>query len=299
MKIRYINKRFSEDSRTVITQANEILSEYAAQGFDLTLRQLYYQFVARDLISNNQRSYKRLGSIVADARDAGLIDWDQIVDRTRNLQSLAHWDSPVDIIDACAQQFRLDKWSTQPYHVEVWIEKEALIGVVEGVCERHDVSYFACRGYNSQSEQWRAAQRIRSREVETIILHLGDHDPSGIDMTRDIKDRFYKYGASQVRVERIALNYDQVEEHNPPPNPTKMTDTRAPDYITMFGEDSWELDALPPNVIVDLIEERILRYRDEKAWKKMIKREQTHRDNLGLVSGNWDSVVDFVWEGTE
>src|SRR5205085_3197993 len=128
---------------------NEIIAEYDQQGFDLTLRQLYYQFVSRDLLSNRQSEYDRLGCIVNDARLAGLIDWNAITDRTRNLRSLAHWDEPTDIIRACASQYRIDKWARQPCRVECWIEKDALVGVIAGICEELDIPYFSCRGYNS------------------------------------------------------------------------------------------------------------------------------------------------------
>ena len=151
-KIAYRAKRFSPDRQDKIDKANVIIAEYAAQGYELTLRQLYYQFVSRDFIANNQREYKNLGDIINDARLAGLIDWEAIVDRTRNLQSLAHWNSPASIIDACASQYRIDKWADQPYRVECWIEKDALIGVIENVCKELDIAYFSCRGYTSQSE---------------------------------------------------------------------------------------------------------------------------------------------------
>lgn len=119
MKICYQKKNFTADVLAVIDKANVILREYAAQGYDLTLRQLYYQFVSRALIPNKDKEYKRLGSIVNDARLAGLIDWSHITDRTRNLKSNAHWDSPKDIVDTCSRQFQLDKWKTQDNYVEV------------------------------------------------------------------------------------------------------------------------------------------------------------------------------------
>lgn len=132
--ITYVQKKFSAKTEVVTNLADEIIGEYREQGFTLSLRQLYYQFVARDLIANKHTEYKRLGSIINDARLAGLIDWDAIEDRTRQLTALATWDTPSDIVSSCAQQFRIDKWARQPYHVEVWIEKEALAGVFEGVC---------------------------------------------------------------------------------------------------------------------------------------------------------------------
>lgn len=275
-KIKYVERDFSEVSLKVITKSNEIIESYAAQGYDLTLRQLYYQFVARDLIANEHREYKKLGSIVNDGRLAGLIDWDRLVDRTRNVKSNSHWDEPRLIVEACAQQYQVDKWQTQDYRVEVWIEKDALIGVIEGVCKREDVAYFSCRGYTSQSEMWEAAQRLLAharRGQHPVIIHLGDHDPSGIDMTRDITDRMELFGVD-IMVERIALNMDQVEEHSPPPNPAKITDSRAAQYIRRFGGESWELDALEPATLENLIASKIETYRHMGRWAKIVAREK-------------------------
>ncbi len=289
LKIGYISKRFTERSLAIIEQANEIIEEYAQQGFDLTLRQLYYQFVARALIPNKQSEYSRLGSIVNDARLAGLIDWNAIVDRTRQLREESHWASPAEIVDACSRQFRIDKWARQPVRPEVWIEKDALIGVIEGVCKRYDVPYFSCRGYTSQSAMWRAGQRLLEHGEngqDTHIIHLGDHDPSGIDMTRDIVDRlelFMSLDGQHTGLTRIALNMDQVEEHNPPPNPTKLTDSRAKVYIENFGYESWELDALNPAVLADLIEAQLNGLRDDALWDEAVEEEQAAREKLAEV----------------
>ena len=236
-KIQYISKRFRDSSLQIIAHANSIIEEYQAQGYDLTLRQLYYQFVSHDLIPNLQSEYNKLGSIINDGRLSGLIDWETIVDRTRNVCSNSHWQSPKEIIDACAKQYEIDKWKDQPYRVEVWIEKDALVGVIEGICTELDIPYFSCRGYVSQSEMWSASQRLLQHircDQEIKILHLGDHDPSGIDMTRDIEDRLRLFMEEElpidfnevVTVHRIALNYDQIRQYNPPPNPAKTTDSR-------------------------------------------------------------------------
>lgn len=289
MKQCYASKKFSDETIQVIGQANDIIEEYAAQGFDLTLRQLFYQFVSRGLISNKDKSYKRLGSIINDARMAGLVDWATIKDRTRTLRTLAHWGSPKEIIEACASQYRVDKWERQPNYVEVWIEKDALIGVIEGVCEELDVPYFACRGYVSQSFMYEAGMRISDRAddgKEAFILHLGDHDPSGIDMTRDIEDRLrtFHYGDSLVSVRRLALNMDQVDEHEPPPNPAKLTDSRAHEYIGNYGYESWELDALPPNVIYGLVRDEVELLRDEDTWDEDVQRELDGRERIGEMA---------------
>lgn len=208
MKKCYIPKNFSSNSLGVIAQANTIIDAYEAQGFDLTLRQLYYQFVSRGLIPNKDTEYKKLGSIINDARLAGLIDWTRISDRTRNVRSLSHWANPAGVIESALASYHLDYWRGQSYRPEVWIEKDALVGVIEGVCQEFDVPYFSCRGYTSQSEMWSAGQRLlrtRRNGQKPLILHLGDHDPSGIDMSRDIFDRLDLF-TGDVPVDRLALN---------------------------------------------------------------------------------------------
>ncbi len=299
-KIEYLSKNFSAAVIGVISKANDIIREYQLQGFALTLRQLYYQFVARDLIENTQRSYKRLGKIINDGRLAGSIDWDSITDRTRNLQSNSHWSSPESIIDSAAAGYEIDKWADQGKRVEVWIEKDALVGVIEAVCQQNDVPFFACRGYNSQSEMWRAAMRLRRYSdggQDPIIIHLGDHDPSGIDMTRDTIDRLNLFAPQAIEVRRIALNMQQIEQYGPPPNPAKVTDSRAADYIDRFGEDSWELDALEPMVIVELVRDEIKDIRHEPTWNQSKIREETDRQLLTDVSERWDDVVEFMGGG--
>lgn len=290
----YVSKRFRDDTLDRIRAANRIIAEYQAQGFKLTLRQLYYQFVSRDWLPNTQRSYKQLGDTVNDGRLAGLIDWEAIEDRTRNMRCNSHWDSPGQIVRACAQQFQMDLWDGQDNYCEVWIEKDALVGVIERVCTELDVSFFACRGYTSQSEMWAAAQRIIEQEEagrETIIFHLGDHDPSGIDMTRDIQDRMRMFG-SEVEVRRIALNMDQVEQHDPPPNPAKMTDARFESYEREFGTQSWELDALEPRVIVGLIEDHVGQLIDYDRRDARLEEQDEARRGLNKVATNWQNVVD-------
>ena len=295
-KIAYITKRFNTASQALITIANTIIAEYQASGFDLTLRQLYYQFVARDHLPNTQKSYKRLGSLINDARMAGLIDWRSIVDRTRNVVFQSHWDGPEGVIQAAAESFAMDKWEGQEYRVEVWIEKEALAGVLQSVCPDLDVPYFSCRGYVSQSEQWRAAMRLKgymNAGQKPYIVHLGDHDPSGIDMTRDIIDRLQTFGCN-LEVNRIALNMDQVEEYNPPPNPAKTTDSRFQDYSDRFGDECWELDALDPQLLAEMVTNAVLGKRDQSMWNERVSEQERHRESLENISNSYLEVSGFA-----
>lgn len=298
MKITYQSFNFAAKTLQVIEQANQIIATYAAQGYDLTLRQLYYQFVSRDLIANRQSEYKRLGSIINDARLAGRIDWDSITDRTRNLVDLAHWANPAEIVDVCAKTFRIDKWKDQSLRIEVWIEKDALSGVFDRACKAEDIPYFSCRGYTSQSELWAAAMRHvrhQRRGQPVTVLHFGDHDPSGIDMTRDITDRLHMFGAHST-IERLALNMVQVEEYNPPPNPAKETDSRFTGYSKLHGDESWELDALEPNVLAQLVRDRVNDLRDTDTWEAAEETERNHKQSLRAVSNHWDDIVAFVGE---
>ena len=268
-------------------------------GYALTLRQVYYQLVARAIIANNERSYKNLGSLISDGRLAGLIDWTAIEDRTRNLRQNSHWDSPGDIVSACADQFQFDKWADQDYYVEVWVEKDALVGVVGQVCDTLDVPYFSCRGYVSQSEMWVAAQRFLQATRPTpqrpgwsregVVLHLGDHDPSGRDMSRDIQDRLALFGV-EPEFKRIALNMDQIEQYDPPPNPTKLTDSRCNAYIEEFGNECWELDALRPDVIGALIQDEVTAYCDIPRLEQARQREEEARSLLMAVADDWDQI---------
>lgn len=297
MREAFISKRFSEASLSVIESANDIIVEYRAMGFTLTLRQLYYQFVSRDLIANKQSEYKRIGSIINDGRLAGLIDWSAIEDRTRNVETTSTWESPDQIVEAVADQYRQDLWASQTSRPEVWIEKEALIGVIEPVCRRFGVPYFACRGYSSQSEQYAAGKRFKrylASGLTPVVLHLGDHDPSGLDMTRDNTDRLAMFAGTDVTVVRLALNWDQIERYSPPPNPAKDTDARFERYRDEFGNESWELDALDPRTIEALISDEIEGLIDREEWEEAERAQEEAKDLLLRASQNWDQVRDFL-----
>lgn len=293
--VAYLSKRFRADSLDLIEKINSVIAEYAQQGFSLTLRQVYYQMVARAIIPNNERSYKNLGNLISEARLAGLIDWEAIEDRTRNLKRNSHWSTPGDMIDSAAWSYRLDHWKGQENYVEVWVEKDALIGIVGQICSNLDVSYFSCRGYVSQSEMWGAAERLKRRQQnnqQLILLHLGDHDPSGKDMSRDIVDRLDLFGVHDVKYKRLALNMDQIERYNPPPNPTKLTDSRATGYIQEFGYECWELDALEPQVISNLIRVNVGKYRNDRLYQSILKKEKKEREMLEDVAKHWPGVAD-------
>jgi hypothetical protein len=276
---KYRDFNFSKTRRELIDRINTTIDIYEEQGiYHLSVRQIYYNLVGKGM-DNTAESYGRVKSAINDGRLAGLIAWDVIEDRNRGLSGLQTWDTPQDRLKDVLYEYRNDLWASQPFYPEVWVEKAALEGVVGSICDELRVNFMALRGYNSQSEQWRASQRFAKaieRGQQPIVFHLGDHDPSGLDMTRDNKERLEMFVGIPVMVQRLGLNMNQVEQYNPPPNYTKSTDVRTTGYEALFGTDEcWELDALDPLVIQELISDAVNRIRDESAWDKALLQETT------------------------
>jgi hypothetical protein len=281
----------------LVERANTIVQEYLAQGFELTLRQLFYQTVARGILENCLRGYKRLGEVVRNARRSGLLDWDAIEDRTRFVREHPAWTDPASLVAAGAQQYRENPWKWRAFYPEAWIEKDALIGVIEGVCDRYRVPYFACRGNVSDSEMYAAANRFSSKVEEgktPVVFYLGDHDPNGLDMTRDIRDRLAMFARQPIEVRRLALNMDQIERYRLSPNFAKEADPRFAAYVKKYGRECWELDALAPDVIAGLIEDELRNLIDVDAWNATIEGEEERRALLKRVSMSWTSVEGFI-----
>lgn len=312
-KIAYEPNTMRPDALSIAVTAAEIAAEYAGNGYDMTLRQIYYQFVGRGLTAdwptghNTERSYKRLGSIIDKGRMCGLIDWNHITDRTRGLAGPTHWGTPADVISSAAYSYRIDKWDGQPRRCEIWVEKEALAGIIGQVARTRDIDYLACKGYLSSSAMWRSARRLgyyAADGLDVTVLHLGDHDPSGIDMSRDNESRLFKMiahdhglrAANRIEFRRIALNMDQVQAYSPPPNPAKLTDSRSSGYVDLHGNESWELDALPPDVLVDLLNQHVDGIVDRDLYNDRAADEQHDRDRLRLAADNWSEVAVHVDE---
>ena len=308
-RIRYMDPPLMGAARQeVVDRIRRIAREYAAAGFRLTLRQLFYRFVARAWLPNTHRSYKNLGETLNVARMSGLVDWDVIEDRTRSHAENDHWSDPAEIVAGAAEGYGRDTWAGQNTYVEVWVEKDALGAIVGRAAGAEDVAYFACKGYTSQSAMWRAARRIEHRRgarfsqattgdtVRAVVLHLGDHDPSGVDMTRDIEERLCVFGVRHLEVRRIALNMDQVAEFDPPPNPTKFSDSRCQAYVDRYGYEAWELDALEPDYLMSLIQEHVRGLCDLGRRALEVERQEEERGGLEEAAARWAEVTEFLEE---
>tara|TARA_Y100000310_G_C20691169_1_gene822321 strand:+ start:3641 stop:4597 length:957 start_codon:yes stop_codon:yes gene_type:complete len=295
-------RRFAAKTAKVIEQANEIMEEYS--GDQLTLRQLHYQFVARDLYENTMRNYKKLGDIIRNGRMAGLISWDLVQDRTRSLVGWG-WGSrnPASAIMSAAYSYKERRWHNQPVKVEIWVEKDALSGVMTDPGHKWRLNYFATKGYPSISSLKEAADRFKAWERQghsVVILYLSDHDPEGLHMPEQVGEALEQFGVTNMEIRRIGLTMDQIREHQPPPSAAKESSSRASAYVEATGTtDAWELDALRPAVIQQLIEDEVRDIRDLDLWNEAIAQEEANKDLMMQVTDRWDEIVEFLEDNPE
>lgn len=284
MKIAYTDKLPSEAVLKVIGTANKILDAYQAEGFTLTIRQLFYRFVATGLLENKPSTYSLIGRAISQGRMAGLVDWNAIEDRTRALMGQTYKKDALDAATSAHEEFKMDKWADQEWRPEGWVEKDAQEGIIAPVCDDLGIDYFSCRGYNSMSECWRAAQRFAGyirKGQRPIVFHLGDHDPSGLHMSKDNSERLNIFAGTPITFVRLALNMDQIERYKPPPNTAKATDPRWPWYKHTTGLDvSWELDALEPKAVHALIRAAVLKLRQDSKWANALAAEAEQKQIL-------------------
>lgn len=283
MKESFIEYKPQLASLELIHEINRIINRYLEQGFTLSVRQIYYQLVTTNTIKNSDASYNRLVGLLTKAREGGFVRWDAIVDRGRPLRGVNFETSPANAMKYLAKKYKLNKNQTQNEHIEVWFEKDALLGVVGQVCQELNVDYMSCRGFPSISVLWRAVHRFPQGKTP-IILALADHDPSGFGITESIAKKLELYGAYDAEVIRVALNMEQIENYNPPPNPTKLSDSRAAGYVEKYGASSWELDALPPEVLSEIITDNVMAYRNQDKWDFIASQEQKHKQALEEIA---------------
>lgn len=227
-----------------------------AEHNPMTVRQVYYQLVARHIIENNRNEYQRLSNVLVKARQDGLIPWEWIEDRTRKPRQPAMWGDLREFLETVRHAYRRDVWTSQSLYVEVWLEKEALAGIFEPITEAYGVTLVVGRGYNSWSALHDAALRIRAMEKPAKILYFGDFDPSGEDIPRALAEGLAFFGV-YPEVVKVALTKEDVLAYKLPPDFTKKTDTRSRAFVEKHGDMAVELDALPLPVLRDKIREAI------------------------------------------
>jgi len=286
------NLRLSEQNKRRLIQINKIIENYKSQGYRLTLRQLYYQLVSKDLIPNKVQEYAKLSGLLVKGRMAGQVDWDSIEDRLRRPKIPYYVEDIPDAINDTISQYRLNRMAGQKNYIEVWCEKDALSNVLYRVTKKYHVRLMVNRGYSSCTAMHDAYKRFVSADYDVdegnvYILYLGDHDPSGLDMIRDISSRQDEFGVFP-KIVHIAITRNQIKQYNPPPNPAKISDPRAKWYIKKHGQTSWEVDALDPSVLHSLLISAIEKLIDKNIFNDVLKKEKEDKDKLREFMEDFD-----------
>jgi hypothetical protein len=273
-----------------LEEVNAIIKKYAAEGYRLTLRQLYYQLVTMGLIANEKSEYAKLGNILVKGRMAGIVDWEAIEDRIR-VPNLPYWVSDIpDALDDTIRAYRLNRQEGQDNYIEVWCEKDALSNVLKRVTYKYHINLIVNRGYSSCTAMHDASNRFQQamqNGQDIKLLYLGDHDPSGLDMIRDILDRETEFNI-RLEVKHLALTTKQVQKYDPPPNPAKIKDPRAGQYISEHGDTSWEVDALEPKVLHAILNKAIEKYMDMDGYNEQLEQEKRDKAKLQDYIDNFD-----------
>lgn len=290
--------------KELVPVVNEILSQY---DFPLTVRQIYYRLISDpyNLFPNTRSYYKSFDRMLVKAREEEKIDEDKIEDRTRqviggeedvsNKTPEEYLQNRLSRLSNSWVWYDLKMWTSQEDQLEVWVEKDALAEVVNRAANPYRVTVFPSRGFSSYTKIKEGLKRFRKYTLPdnkfAYILHLADHDPSGLIMTQDLITRLTKYGGSFISVKRIGLNINQVREFNLRPNPVKIADSRAAEYIREYGKDCWELDALPPDELQRIITKKIEEFIDKKAWTE---RKQEIDEGQEKVKMNLKEIMKLI-----
>ena len=282
------------ETLNLVARAQRVLDDYRARGYRITLRQLYYQLVAANVIPNTQRQYARLSQVMTKARWAGLVDMDCLHDPGREPTRQSTWSSPRAILRASAEQYTSDLWRNADTRVELWAEKDAVASILQPVAARWQVTYQSARGFMGLGATAEAAKRLNrygENGHEFIrIIYAGDHDSSGQEIPRVIQRQLDRMGLPcYVTVDVVALTSTQIDTYNPPPQPAKHTDARTADYIARHGHaDVWELDALRPEVLDQITSDAIESLLPDD-FNELKEADQVDRDRMIEIANNWDA----------
>jgi len=192
------------------------------------------------------------------------------------------FNSVEDALRETAAFYRKNLWRDADSYVEIWLEKDALSGVVYPVTSIYDVPLMVARGYASLSFLYSAADYINTLPVPAYIYHLGDFDPSGVNAGEKIEETLRELAPdAEITFERIAVTPEQIANWDLPTRPTKLSDTRSKN----FGEISVELDAIEPNQLRTLVQEAIELHLPPDQFEKLKAAEESERDIIARLVG--------------
>ena len=282
-----VNRTRPTNTRRTRNDISKLRSELLGvieQYKPMTVRQVYYQAVSRGLIDKTEASYKSVVCrLLGDMRRDGQLPYDWIADNTRWMRKPRTYDSLAGMLELTQQTYRRAVWGNQDVRVEIWLEKDALAGVLYDVTEHWDVPLMVTRGYPSMSYLHSAAEQIAEEDNFTFLYYFGDHDPSGVDIPR-----FVQQGISELLTkwnwnpekcfafERVAVTPDQIAEFNLTTRPTKKTDSRSHN----FEGESVEVDAIDPDTLRSICTDCIVKHIDSDALRRMETVEAAERMTL-------------------
>jgi hypothetical protein len=265
-----------------ISELREALYGLIEQAQPVTVRQVFYLAVSAGLVEKTENAYKHtVGRLLTDMRRNEELPYEWIADNTRWMRKPRSHNSLEACLQATAQLYRRNIWSQQPVYVEIWLEKDALAGVLYQVTEQWDVPLMVTRGYASLSYLYGAAAHIRSQQKPTSIYYFGDHDPSGRDIPRKVEEELRALAPRMdILFTRVAVEPYQIALWRLPTRPTKATDSRS----KSFEGESVEVDAIPPDTLRRLVEECIVPNVDERALNACLVAEDNEREILKLLT---------------
>jgi hypothetical protein len=258
----------------LIADAHAILAAH----HPMTVRQVYYQLVSRQVIENSRGAYQAVSNALVDARKAGTVPWAWIEDRLRRPRAVPMWDGLKDFAATVQRAYRRDVWATQPAYLECWLEKDALSGIFEDVLRAYGVTLNVGRGYDGWDSIHNAADRF-GRGTGAAILYWGDFDPSGEDMVRSLRERLAFFHCAPEII-KCALTADDVTRYHLPPDFTKETDTRRAAFVARYGDVAVELDALPAAVLRERLSNEVAARLDLGALAALQATETRERTRL-------------------
>jgi hypothetical protein len=254
----------------------------------MTVRQVFYQLVSRWAIEKTEAEYK--GTVVrllTDMRIGGSLPFESIADNTRWMRKPRSFSSVEQALRITAETYRRATWDNQAAYVEVWLEKDALAGVVYQETERWDVPLMVTRGYPSVSYLHSAAEAIKSCGKPAYLYYLGDHDPSGVDIPRNVETRLREFAPqAEIHFLRLAVTSKQMVEFALPTRPTKASDSRARN----FAGESVEVDAIPPSQLRSLVRSSVEQHINKRALRTLQIAEDSEREALGFLASSWKST---------
>jgi hypothetical protein len=251
-----------------------------AEDGPITVRHLFYRLVGLNVIEKTEKEYKLLCYHLARWRKDDLIPWDSFTDSTRWHICPPMFDGVADALQRTRETYRRNLWTTQPYYVEVWVEKDAIAGVIAGVTRQFGVPLFVCRGFASLSSQYSASttfKNVQAKGKEVIVYHLGDYDPSGHSAADAIENTVANVFDCEIEFKRLAILPEHISQFDLPTRPVKQSDSRARNWT---GTECVELDAMPPNELRWIVENAISDCIDDYEWEQMQKIERAERETL-------------------